>query len=156
MLNRVVIMGRLTRDPELRKTASGISVTGFGIACDRDFQGQGQEKVTDFFDVTCWRHTAEFTAKWFKKGQLVALSGRVQARKWTDKEGRERTNVEIVADEAHFAERKDDSRGYEAPPHPADAGYGNSISAQAAQKPLAPAANSFKELDDDESDLPFL
>ncbi|MDR1735403.1 MAG: single-stranded DNA-binding protein [Oscillospiraceae bacterium] len=153
MLNKIVLMGRLTRDPEMRRTANGIPVTSFTLACDRDFRPQGEEKQTDFIDVVCWRNTAEFTAKWFHKGQLVAVAGRLQSRKWTDKDGNNRTSFEIVADEAHFAERRTDgpSAPYEMPPHPAE-----HAQAPASPAPITGSSSSFSELDDDDDgDLPF-
>lgn len=160
MLNKIVLMGRLTRDPELRHTSGGLPVSSFTLACDRDFRGQGEEKQTDFFDVTAWRNTAEFTAKWFRKGQLVAVAGRLQTRKWTDKEGNNRTSVEIVADEAHFAEKRADgpSAPYEMPPHPAEYGapaMAPQGSARAMPAQAAPVASTFAELEDDDGDLPF-
>lgn len=149
MLNKAVVMGRLTRDPELRHTQSGIAVTSFSLAIERDFRSQGEEKQTDFIDIVCWRQTAEFTAKWFRKGQLVAIAGRIQSRKWQDKEGNNRVSVEIVADEAHFAERRSEGpseQNYDIPPHPASNG---------ATPPLAPAGSTFMELEDDDGELPF-
>ena len=151
MLNRVVLMGRLTRDPELRRTQAGIAVTSFTLAVDRAYVAKGEERQADFFDVTCWRQTAEFTAKWFHKGQLVAVAGRLQQRKWQDKDGNNRISVEVVADEAHFAERKQDSpsggEGYSVPPHADDT--------PPPQQPILNAPSSFAELEDDEDDLPF-
>ena len=160
MLNKIVLMGRLTRDPELRRTASGVPVTSFTLACDRDFRAQGEEKQTDFVDVVCWRHTAEFTAKWFKKGLLVAVAGRLQTRKWTDKEGNNRISYEIVADEAHFAERRADgpSAPYEMPPHPAEGAppsAASSYGSSAGAPPASGLTSTFAELEDDDGDLPF-
>lgn len=107
MLNHIVLMGRLTRDPELRYTQSQIPVASFSIAADRDFSGRdGGEKQTDFFDIVAWRSTAEFVSKWFTKGMLVAVSGRLQMRDWTDRDGNKRRSAEIVADNCYFAESK--------------------------------------------------
>ena len=90
MLNHIVVMGRLTRDPELRKTASGVSVASFSVAVDRDFSQQDGKKETDFLDVVAWRNTAEFAAKYFTKGRMAVVSGRLQIRNWEDKEGNKR------------------------------------------------------------------
>lgn len=99
MLNKIVLMGRLTRDPELRRTDSGIAVASFSLACDRDYSGKdGAEKQTDFVDIVAWRHTAEFVGKYFAKGRMAVVSGRLQIRPWTDKEGNKRRSAEIVAE----------------------------------------------------------
>lgn len=103
MLNKAILMGRLTADPELRHTQSNIPVTSFTLAVDRTF---GQDKQTDFLDIVAWRNTAEFVSKWFSKGMLVAVSGRMQTRIWEDKQGNKRKTVEVVADEVFFAEGK--------------------------------------------------
>lgn len=108
MLNHITIMGRFTKDPEMRRTGSGVAVTSFTIACDRDF-GQNGEKETDFIDVTCWRSTAEFVSKYFAKGRMAVVSGRLQIRKWTDKNGNERRSAEVVADNVYFADSKSSS-----------------------------------------------
>lgn len=116
MLNHITIMGRLTRDPEMRRTGSGVAVTSFTIACDRDF-GQNGQKETDFVDVVCWRNTAEFVEKYFSKGRMAVVSGRLQIRSWTDKDGNKRRTAEIVADNVYFADaKKDDASGYNAAP----------------------------------------
>ncbi|MGM9627901.1 MAG: single-stranded DNA-binding protein [Faecousia sp.] len=107
MLNHIVIMGRMTRDPELRRTGSGIAVANFTVAVDRDFGGRdGGEKETDFIDCVAWRQTGEFVSKYFSKGSMVVVSGRLQIRSWTDKEGNKRKAAEIVADNVYFGERK--------------------------------------------------
>ena len=108
MLNHITIMGRLTKDPEMRRTGSSVAVTSFTIACDRDF-GQNGEKETDFIDVTCWRNTAEFVSKYFTKGRMAVVSGRLQIRKWTDKNGNERRSAEVVADNVYFGDSKSGS-----------------------------------------------
>ena len=98
MLNHIVLMGRLTRDPELRRTGSGIAVASFTLAVDRDFASQGGEKETDFVDIVAWRSTAEFVSKYFTKGRMAVVSGRLQIRNWQDKEGNKRRSAEVVAD----------------------------------------------------------
>ena len=103
MLNKVVLMGRLTRDPELKHTQTNTSVTSFTLAVDRSFARQGEERQTDFIDIVAWRNTAEFMTRYFRKGQLVAVSGRLQTRKWQDNQGNNRTAYEVVADEVFFA-----------------------------------------------------
>lgn len=103
MLNHIVIQGRLTRDPELRRTQSGIAVASFTVACERDVKTEGGERLTDFIDVVAWRGTAEFVDKWFTKGQMIVVSGRLQVRDWTDKDGGKHTATEIIADSVYFA-----------------------------------------------------
>ena len=128
MLNHIVIMGRLVRDPEYRATASGLSVANFSVAVDRDFSGQSGEKETDFIDCVAWRKTAEFVTKYFTKGSLIVVSGRLQIRSWTDKDGNKRRTAEIVADNVYFGGSKNSSdaqstpqshTNYAAPPQPA-------------------------------------
>ena len=110
MLSHIVIMGRLTRDPEMRRTQSGIPVTSFRIAVDRDFQSRdGGDKQADFIDIVAWRNTAEFVAKYFTKGRMAIVSGRLQMRDWMDKEGGKRTSAEVVADNVYFADSKNNS-----------------------------------------------
>ena len=148
MLNKVIIMGRLARDPELRRTQTGTPVTSFRIACDRDFKSQSGEKTTDWIDVVAWRNTAEFVSKYFTKGRLAIVEGRLQTRDWTDKDGNKRTAVEVVADNVYFGDSKRDSDGgsYNAPAYaPADRGYA----------PAAPVADQFAEIDEEDGDLPF-
>ena len=99
-------MGRLTRDPELRRTGSGTSVTSFSLACDRDFKSQSGEKETDFIEVVAWKNTAEFVSKYFSKGRMAVVEGRLQIRDWTDKAGNKRTTAEAVADNVYFADSK--------------------------------------------------
>ena len=112
MLNHIVIMGRLTRDPELRRTGSGTPVANFTLAVDRDFSGKdGGEKETDFVEVVAWRSTAEFVSKYFTKGRMAVASGRLQMRKWTDKDGNKRTSAEVVAENIYFADSKRDNDG---------------------------------------------
>ena len=111
MLNVVILMGRLTRDPELRRTNSGKPVASFAIAVDRDFAPQGGEKETDFIDIVTWNGTAEFVEKYFKKGSMIALKGRLQLRDWTDKDGNKRRTAEVVADQVWFGESKKSQEG---------------------------------------------
>ena len=111
MLNKIVIMGRLTRDPELRRTQSGTAVTSFSIACDRDFKSQSGEKETDFIDVVAWRQTAEFVCKYFAKGRMAIAEGRLQIRDWKDRDGNNRRSAEVVADNVYFGDSKRDSAG---------------------------------------------
>ena len=106
MLNKVVIMGRFTKDPELRRTGSGTAVTSFSLACDRDFKSQSGEKETDFIEVVAWKNTAEFVSKYFSKGRMAVVEGRLQIRDWTDKAGNKRTTAEVVADNVYFADSK--------------------------------------------------
>lgn len=108
MLNRIIVMGRMTRDPELRRTNSGNAVTSFTVAVDRDFKSQSGEKETDFIDVVAWRNTAEFVSKYFSKGRMAAVEGRLQLRDWTDKDGNKRRSAEIVADSVYFGDSKRD------------------------------------------------
>ena len=126
MLNHIVVMGRLTRDPELRKTASGVSVTSFSVAVDRDFSQDGQ-KETDFLDVVAWRNTAEFAAKYFTKGRMAVVEGRLQIRDWKDKEGNNRRSAEVVADNVYFGDKADltgtDHVTSADGTHPSDLGY---------------------------------
>ena len=99
-------MGRLTRDPELRRTGSGTAVTSFSLACDRDFKSQSGEKETDFIEVVAWKNTAEFVSKYFSKGRMAVVEGRLQIRDWTDKDGGKRRSAEVVADNVYFADSK--------------------------------------------------
>ena len=113
MLNHITIMGRLTRDPELRRTGSGIAVASFTVAVDRDFGGRdGGEKETDFIDCVAWRQAGEFVSKYFTKGRMIVVSGRLQIRSWTDKDGNKRRTAEIVADNCYFGDSKNtDQKG---------------------------------------------
>lgn len=106
MLNQITIMGRMTRDPELRRTNSGAAVANFTIACDRDFG----EKETDFIECVAWKNTAEFISKYFSKGRMIVISGRLQIRKWTDKDGNKRSTAEVVAENCYFGDSKKDSQ----------------------------------------------
>ena len=106
MLNKIIIMGRLTIDPELRRTGSGTAVTSFSLACDRDFKSQSGDKETDFIEVVAWKNTAEFVSKYFSKGRMAVVDGRLQIRDWTDKAGNKRTTAEVVAENVYFADSK--------------------------------------------------
>ena len=153
MLNHITIMGRLTRDPELRYTQSQTPVASFTLAVDRDFGGRdGGEKQTDFIDCVAWRQTAEFVSKYFQKGSMAVVSGRLQIRDWTDREGGKRRSAEVVVDNMYFGEsrRRDGDSGDSR--SSSYSSYGNSGS---AGKSSAPAASAFAELDDGDGELPF-
>ena len=156
MLNHIVVMGRLTRDPELRYTQSQVPVASFTVAVDRDFSGRdGGEKQTDFIDCVAWRQTGEFVSKYFAKGSMAVVSGRLQIRDWTDRDGNKRRSAEIVADNVYFGESKRSrdegsypSGGYQRPAASAPARE-NSYSAPTS------GGSAFAELDDDDGELPF-
>ena len=180
MLNHIDLMGRLTRDPELRRTGSGIPVTTFTLAVDRDFGGNREtgEKETDFIDIVTWRNTAEFVAKYFAKGRMAVVSGRLQIRNWNDKDGNKRRSAEVVADNVYFGDSKrdnapggfDQSYGQPSYQQPAYGGssyggqsyggynsqpaYGGQSYGQSAPAPAAPVSD-FAMLEDDDSELPF-
>ena len=146
MLNQITIMGCLTRDPELRRTGSGIAVASFTVAVDRDFgKNENGEKETDFIDCVAWRQTGEFVSKYFTKGSMAVVSGRLQIRGWTDKDGNKRRTAEVVADNVYFGDSKR-SDGGSAPA----GGFGG----YSAPTPSAPASD-FAMLDDDDAQLPF-
>ena len=150
MLNHITIMGRLTRDPELRRTGSGVAVASFTIAVDRDFSPKdGGERETDFIDCVAWRQTGEFVSKYFQKGRMAVVSGRLQIRSWNDKDGNKRRTAEIVADNVYFGDSKRDDQGASSTYGAAPASYGTPYSA-----PAAPASD-FAMLDDDDAQLPF-
>lgn len=140
MLNRCTIMGRLTSDPEIRRTGSGVAVTSFTIACDRDFGSNG-EKETDFVEIVCWRNTAEFVSKYFSKGRMAVVSGRLQIRSWTDKDGNKRRTAEIVADNVYFGDSKQDGGNQ-------NNGYTGSVKADSAPGAFAP-------IEEEDEALPF-
>ncbi len=117
MLNHIIIMGRLTRDPELRRTGSGVAVASFRVAVDRDYAPQGQERKVDFIDCVAWRQTGEFVAKYFQRGSMIVAEGRLEMRDWTDKEGNKRTSAEINVENAYFGESKRNA-GVEVTPAP--------------------------------------
>ena len=181
MLNHIVIMGRLTRDPELRRTGSGVAVASFTVAVDRDFGGRdGGEKETDFIDCVAWRQTGEFVSKYFTKGRMIVVSGRLQVRSWTDKDGNKRRTAEVVADNVYFGDSKRDSDGgnaYGGNTYGGNAYGGNNYGGNnyggnpygGYAAPAAPAAPSFggypapaaapvsdfAMLEDDDAQLPF-
>ena len=149
MLNHIVIMGRLTRDPELRRTGTGVAVASFTVAVDRDFgKNENGEKETDFIDCVAWRQTGEFVSKYFTKGRMAVVSGRLQIRSWTDKDGNKRRTAEVVADNVYFGDSRregESAGGYSAP-----AGSFGGYSA-----PAAAPASDFAMLEDDDAQLPF-
>lgn len=138
MLNRIVLMGRLTRDPELRRTQSGVAVVSFTIAVDRDYAAQGAEKETDFIDIVAWRGTAEFVEKYFSKGRMIIVAGQLQIRNWEDKEGHKRRSAEVVADSVYFGDSKRDG----------DSG-------KSKGEPTYDPTGGFSQLANDDSELPF-
>ena len=154
MLNHIVIMGRLTRDPELRRTQTGTAVARFTLAVDRDFKDkQTGERATDYIDCVAWRTTGEFVSKYFTKGRMAVVEGRLQSRDWTDKEGNKRRSAEVVADSVYFGDSKREggSGGQES----YSGGYGG-YSAPAGVYPAQPDTESeFTELTTDDGDLPF-
>ena len=151
MLNHIVIMGRLTRDPELRRTGSGVAVASFSLAVDRDFGGRdGGERETDFIDCVAWRHTGEFVSKYFTKGRMAVVSGRLQIRSWTDKEGNKRRTAEVVADNVYFGDSKRD--GDSGSSYGGNTYGGSSFGGYSA--PSTPASD-FAMLEDDDAQLPF-
>ena len=135
MLNHIVIMGRMTKDPELRRTGTGVAVASFTLAVDRDFGKE--EKETDFIECVAWRQTGEFVSKYFTKGRMAVVSGRLQIRKWTDKDGNKRNTAEVVADNVYFGDSKKESAEE----------YTGFVK-------NAPAAD-FVPLDEDDAQLPF-
>ena len=148
MLNRITVMGRLVRDPELRHTGSGIAVASFTVAVDRDFSGRdGGEKETDFIDCVAWRQTGEFVSKYFSKGRMIVVSGRLQIRNWTDKEGNKRRSAEIVAESCYFGDSKKSDSGGD------NGGYQNDY--QSPDYSQMPPQNDYDLLDDDDGQLPF-
>ena len=141
MLNRVIIMGRLGRNPELKTTQSGVSFVNFSIACDRDYKPETGDRETDWINITAWRGTAEFVSKYFQKGRMAIVEGRLQTREWTDKDGNKRVAVEILADHVYFGDSKRDgasSGGLDVP-----------------DSFPSPTGGDFKEIDEDDGDLPF-
>ena len=150
MLNHITIMGRLTRDPELRRTGSGVAVASFTLAVDRDFgKNENGEKETDFIDCVAWRQTGEFVSKYFTKGRMAVVSGRLQIRPWTDKDGNKRRTAEIVADNVYFGDSRrdgDNAGSYSAPAAGSFGGY---------SAPAAAPASDFAMLEDDDAQLPF-
>ena len=158
MLNHITIMGRLTRDPELRRTGSGVAVASFTVAVDRDFgKNENGEKETDFIDCVAWRQTGEFVSKYFTKGSMIVVSGRLQVRSWTDKEGNKRRTAEVVADNCYFGESKrNDGGSYGGGNSYGGNNYGgNNYGGYAPQAPASAPASDFAMLEDDDAQLPF-
>ena len=158
MLNHITIMGRLTRDPELRYTQSQTPVASFTLAVDRDYGGRdGGEKQTDFIDCVAWRQTAEFVSKYFQKGSMAVVSGRLQIRDWTDREGGKRRSAEVVVDNIYFGDsrRRDsgDSGSYGG--NYGSSGESRSYSAPSSSSSSSSNASPFAELDDGDGELPF-
>ena len=153
MLNQIFIMGRLTRDPELRRTQSGTAVASFTLAVDRDIKDkQTGEKATDFIEVVAWRNTAEFVSKYFSKGRMAVVAGRLQMRKWTDKEGNNRISAEVVADNIYFGDsKKDDNTGA----NYAGANYAGANYAGANYAGANNPAQNFAEINEEDGELPF-
>lgn len=150
MINSVVIMGRLTHEPELRTTPSGISVIKFNVACDRNKTKSGEEKKTDFIDCTAWRQTAEFIARYFHKGSMIAIEGSIQTDSFTDKDGNKRKSVQVVADQVSFCGSKAESGSQESPKPTS-----NTNNSQPAQANAVRDNDDFEEIIDDDDDLPF-
>ena len=171
MLNHIVLMGRLTRDPELRRTGSGIPVASFSLAVDRDFGSNREtgEKETDFIDIVAWRSTAEFVSKYFTKGRMAVVSGRLQIRSWQDKDGNKRRSAEVVADNVYFGDSKrdggfDQSNSYGGGYNQSSYSHGGynqggynqgSYNAPAQAAPAPTPTSDFAMLEDDDSELPF-
>ena len=166
MLNHITIMGRLTRDPELRRTGSGVAVASFTVAVDRDFGGRdGGERETDFIDCVAWRQTGEFVSKYFTKGSMIVVSGRLQIRNWNDKDGNKRRSAEVVADNVYFGESKrsaESSSSYGGNAYGGNNYGGSSYSAPAPapsyggySAPASAPASDFAMLEDDDAQLPF-
>lgn len=172
MLNHIVIMGRLVRDPELRRTGSGVAVASFRVAVDRDFAPKdGGERKADFIDCVAWRQTGEFISKYFAKGRMIVVDGRLEMRDWTDKDGNKRTSAEIVVANAYFGDSKRDgdnsNSSYGGNAYGGNSSYGNNnyggSSYNNAPAPsyggyTAPAsapASDFAMLEDDDAQLPF-
>ena len=159
MLNHIVIMGRLTRDPELRYTQAQVPVASFTVAVDRDFGGRdGGEKQTDFIDCSAWRQTGEFVSKYFRKGSMIVVSGRLQSRKWQDRDGNNRTNWEISVDNVYFGEsrrRDEDSRDSYGGNNYSANNYGGNSYDNSRPAPAPAQANPFTDLGDDDGELPF-
>ena len=167
MLNHIVVMGRLVRDPELRRTGSGIAVASFSVAVDRDFgKNENGERETDFIECVAWRQTGEYVSKYFTKGRMAVVSGRLQIRSWTDKDGNKRRTAEVVADNVYFGDSKRDSESgnssYGGNTYGGNSYGGNSYSAPAPAPsyggyaaPASAPASDFAMLEDDDAQLPF-
>ena len=165
MLNKIFLMGRLTRDPELRRTQTGTPVASFTLAVDRDFKDRSTgERATDFIDVVAWRQTGEFVSRYFTKGRMAVVEGRLQMRDWTDKDGNKRRAAEVVADQVYFGDSKRDGDGGGYSTGYSQGGYSQGgYSAGGYSAPAAPSGygappadgDQFAELSDDDGELPF-
>ena len=160
MLNHITIMGRLTRDPELRRTGSGVAVASFTVAVDRDYAPNGGERETDVIDCVAWRQTGEFVSKYFQKGSMAVVSGRLQIRGWTDKDGNKRRTAEVDADNVYIGSSKRDSEGTGSASSFGNAGRTGGYTAPSAPAgdygaPASGSASDFAMLEDDDSLLPF-
>jgi len=170
MLNKIFIMGRLARDPELRHTQAGVPVASFRLAVDRDYRDKNTgERGTDWIDVVAWRGTGEFVSRYFSKGRMAVVEGRLQMRDWTDKEGNKRTSAEVVADNVYFADSKRDGDGggyssfNQTPSYSSGGGYSSGGYSGAPAAPAAPSGfgappaegDQFAELTDNDGELPF-
>ena len=173
MLNKIFIMGRLARDPELRHTQSGLPVASFRLAVDRDFKDKSTgERSTDWIDVVAWRQTAEFVCRYFSKGRMAVVEGRLQMRDWTDKDGNKRTSAEVVAENVYFGDSKRDNDGYGNSGYSSGGGYagrggagggysgggyapGGHSAPPASSLPNSASSDQYAELSDDDGELPF-
>ncbi len=154
MLNHITIMGRLARDPELRRTGSGIAVTGFTLAVDRDFAPKdGGQRETDWIDCVAWRNTGEFVAKYFTKGRMAVVSGRLQVRNWTDKDGNKRRTTEVIAENVYFGDSKRETRP--STPSPYVAASTPTCAPYPAPAPEYGESPDFEPLDYEDAQLPF-
>ena len=150
MLNKIILMGRLCANPELRRTQSGTAVTSFSLAVDRDFKSQSGEKETDFIDIVAWRGTAEFVSKYFTKGRMAVVEGRLQIRDWTDRDGGKRRSAEVIADNVYFGDSKREG-GSDYSPAPA---YGTPAPSRGYAAP-AGGQSDFAEIGEEDGELPF-
>ncbi len=149
MLNHIIIMGRLTRDPELRRIGSGIAVTSFTLAVDRDFKSSNAgDKEVDFIDCVAWRQAGEFVSKYFTRGRMAVVSGRLQIRSWTDKDGNKRRTAEVIADNVYFADSKNEAASTQSSPT-------TNYAAPTYTAPANPPQSEFALLEDDDEQLPF-
>lgn len=149
MLNHITLMGRLTRDPELRSTTSGTPVASFTLAVDRDYSSRDSgERQTDFIDIVAWRQTGEFVSKYFQKGSMAVVTGRLQIRDWTDRDGNKRRSAEVVADNVYFGESKRSREG-------GDSSYRDEPPSRSGGYDGGSKSSAFSEIDDGDGDLPF-
>ena len=169
MLNKIFIMGRLTRDPELRRTQNGIAVTSFSLAVDRDYKSQSGEKETDFIDVVAWRNTAEFVSKYFFKGRMAIVEGRLQIRDWMDRDNNKRRSAEVVADNVYFGDytkregptgggdyRRPDDFGTPPPAYSSGGGSAPSFNGGHDSAPSGGGrSGSYSDISEEDGDLPF-